>query len=664
MSTIEASLQLEIAQYQAALRKAQGEIDRFKTKAKRAGDGLADAMFGGLAKRVSVLAPILGAGWGAKSIMDAVVSMERLEKMMLTTEGSAEKAKSRLEELQAVARLPGIDFEQAVEGDVKLRAVGLSAEMSAAAITELGNALALVGGSSEDLNGVIRAFSQISSKGKIFAEEVNQIAERIPQVRKILQEAFGTADTEAIQKMGFSAEEFFTRILDVMAGFERAQRGLQDEFSEMRDIGKAMANDIGAPVVKTLIPSCTDLLNMLKDNREELISLGNAMGEVAKVAVKVGGFGIKNGGAISKSVLQPGMLGLDILGNVADAYSGGARGVGARSNRKAKPVPTGNSGNTREAPPAIGEFVGPDAPTPAQRKKAVEDELRLQEQIAEIQRQARLDSMSAGERARALAREVAQLEKQAASETGVVAKLEIEKQILEVKNQQRRAEQQAVQDTQQAAEEAQAEADRTADAEQRLDIFRQELEIAEARARGEDDLADSMQRQLDIAQLKARLMEEMKLSEEEALALAERQVDAQAEINDEKSKGSGRYDSEGRRADGRRKIQGYSRERQGGAEEASARAQARIAEARQKREIPSGLDVFNAQPGLRDRMAGGGMFPGLEGAFGPGGTHAANPLAENAAANAAKADQPTTGGVEGKFDELIAVVQQGLLGDG
>ena len=295
----------------------------------------------------------------------------------------------------------------------------------------------------------------------------------------------------------------------------------------------------------------------------------------------------------------------------------------------------------------------------AMQSRALAEETRLREQIAEIQRRARLDSLPPQERALEIQREISRM----AIEFGrrgpetEAARLEIEKKILELRNEQAAAEKQA-------AEEAQAEADRTADAEQRLEVFRQELEIAEARARGEDDLADSMQRQLDIAQLKARLMEEMKLSEEEALALAERQVDAQAEINAEKSKGSGRYDSEGRRADGRRKIQGYSRERQGGTEEASARAQARIDDARKKREIPSGLDAFAAQPGLRDRMAGGGMFPGLEGAFGPGGTHAANPLAENAAANAAKADQPTTGGVEGKFDELIAVVQQGLLGDG
>lgn len=661
MSTIEASLQLEIAQYQAALKKAQGDVERFRQKAQKTGDQLGGALFGGVAKRAAMLAPILGAGFGAKGVLDAVVNMERLEKMLVTTEGSAEKAAERMKVLQDIARLPGLDLEQAVRGDNRLRATGISAELSKKAIIEFSNALALVGGTADEFGGVINALSQISAKGKVFAEEINQIAERVPQIRKVLQEAFGTADTEAIQKMGLSTEEFFTSILGVMSQFQRAQRGLQDEFSEMGDIGKSLANDIGAPVVKTLIPAFTDLLEMLKENREELISLGSAMGEVAKVAVKAGGFGIKNGAALSKSVLQPGRLGLDLLGNVADAYGGGVRGVGARSNRNAKPVAAAPAGDSGAATTRVGEFVGPAAPTAAQRKKEVEDELRLQEQIAEIQRQARLDTMSAGERARALAREVSQLEKQAASETGVVAKLELEKQILQIKNEQRQAERQAVQETKNAAEEAKEEANRAAAAQQSLAVFQRELAIAEARAAGENDLADAMQRELDIQQLQARLMEEMKLSQDEALMLAERQVEAAAALNAEQNKNS-RYDEEGRRADGRRQIKGYS-QAQGDAAAARARALGRVDDARSRRQIPSGLDAFAAQTGLRDRMGTGSMFPGLTAAFGEPGA----PLAETAKLNASAADKAGNGGarsLEDKLDRLIAISEQGLLGDG
>jgi tape measure domain-containing protein len=659
MSTIEASLQLEIAQYQAALKKAQGDVDRFRQKAQKTGDQLGGAMFGGIAKRAAMLAPILGAGFGAKGILDAVVNMERLEKMMTSATGSAEGAKTRMEELREVAKMPGLDFEQAIQGDVRLRAVGLSAELSKAAIMEFGNALALVGGSSSDLDGVFLALSQIAAKGNVFAEEINQIAERVPQVRAVMKEVFGTADTEAIQAMGLSAEEFISRLTAGFGTLSRANRGLQDEFSELADIGMTMANDIGAPLVKTLIPAFTDLLTTLSQNKEVLVAMGQAMGEVAQGAVKVGGGVMDFVGQVGNAAGQASQG-----GDFWEAFrQNKAASDAARGATPAVPgAPAGGGGSGVTLPPIVKPDAGA-ADAEKANKRALAEEAKLREQIAEIQRRARLENLTAAEKEVAIQHEIYRLATsfgQAGPETET-ARLEIEKRILELKREQAAA-------AKAAAEEAEAEQERTADAERRLETFQQELDIAEARAAGEDDLADSLQRQLDIQQIKARLMEEMKLSEAEALALAERHVDAQAAINAEKSKGSssGRYDADGRRSDGRKKIQGYSRERQGGAEAAAARAQNRIDDARAKREIPSGLDAFAAQPGLRDRMAGGGMFPGLEGAFGPGGTHEASPMTDTAAMNAAAADrQPgdAARGLEDKLDRLIAISEQGLLGE-
>jgi tape measure domain-containing protein len=654
MSTIEASLQLEIAQYQNALKKAQGDVERFRQKAQKTGDQLGGALFGGVAKRAAMLAPILGAGFGAKGILDAVVNMERLEKMMTSTTGSAEGAKTRMEELREVAKMPGLDFEQAIQGDVRLRAVGLSAELSKAAIMEFGNALALVGGSSSDLDGVFLALSQIAAKGNVFAEEINQIAERVPQVRAVMKEVFGTADTEAIQAMGLSAEEFISRLTAGFGTLSRANRGLQDEFSELTDIGMTMANDIGAPLVKTLIPAFTDLLTTLSQNKEVLVGMGKAMGDVAQGAVKVGG-GI-----------------MDFVGQVGNAAGQASQGGdfwdAFRKNKEASDAarmappaapgaPSGGGGGSGGALPPIAK---PDAGAESADKavkRSLAEEARLREQIAEIQRRARLENLTAAEKEVAIQQEIYRLATtfgQAGPETET-ARLEVEKRILELKREQAAA-------GKAADEEAKAEQDRTAQAEQRLALFERELAIAEARAAGENDLADALQRELDIQQLQARLMEEMKLGEEEALALAQRQVEADAAANAQKSQSAGRYDEEGRRADGRRQIKGYS-QAQGGVEDARSRAQGRVDDARAKRVIPSGLDAFAAQPGLRDRMAGGGMFPGLEAAFGPAGS----PMAETAQLNAAAADKTGNGGargVEDKLERVVAVLEQGLLGDG
>ncbi|HCN77346.1 MAG TPA: hypothetical protein DIT13_09165, partial [Verrucomicrobiales bacterium] len=152
MAAIEASLRLEIAQYQAAMARARGEIDRLKARAKSGGAGLSKDLFGGVMRGAAALGVTLGTARIASGIFDSVVAMESLEKMLRTTEGSAEAATQRMAELREVARLPGVGFEQAVRADVRLRSIGLTADDSKNAIIEFGNALALVGGTRQDLD--------------------------------------------------------------------------------------------------------------------------------------------------------------------------------------------------------------------------------------------------------------------------------------------------------------------------------------------------------------------------------------------------------------------------------------------------------------------------------------------------------------------------------
>ncbi|HRJ09374.1 MAG TPA: tape measure protein, partial [Prosthecobacter sp.] len=280
MAAIEASLRLEIAQYQAAMARARGEIDRLKARAKSGGAGLSKDLFGGVMRGAAALGVTLGTARIASGIFDSVVAMESLEKMLRTTEGSAEAATQRMAELREVARLPGVGFEQAVRADVRLRSIGLTADDSKNAIIEFGNALALVGGTRQDLDGVVLALGQISAKGKVSAEEINQIAERIPQVRAVMRAVFGTADTEAIQAMKLEANDFIRLLVAGLAELQRAQKGLQDELADISTMGMEMANDIGGELVRTLIPAFQDVLSVIAANREGLQSFGAVAADV------------------------------------------------------------------------------------------------------------------------------------------------------------------------------------------------------------------------------------------------------------------------------------------------------------------------------------------------------------------------------------------------
>lgn len=139
---------------------------------------------------------------------------------------SAKDLEAQLLRLREIAMLPGINLEEAYKGAVRLEATGVSAMNAERALVQFSNALGLVGKGGVELDGVTLALSQIMSKGKLMAQELNQIAERVPQIRMALASAFGTADPEAIQKMGIGAEEAINRIVDALAKLPRASSGL------------------------------------------------------------------------------------------------------------------------------------------------------------------------------------------------------------------------------------------------------------------------------------------------------------------------------------------------------------------------------------------------------------------------------------------------------
>ena len=119
---------------------------------------------------------------------------------MRAVTGSASLAAEELKKLEKTAELPGLGFEQAVQGSINLQAASFSADEARQTLEGFGNALATVGGGKADLDGVVRALTQIAAKGKVTAQEINQLAERLPQIREIMKEAFGTSNTEELQK--------------------------------------------------------------------------------------------------------------------------------------------------------------------------------------------------------------------------------------------------------------------------------------------------------------------------------------------------------------------------------------------------------------------------------------------------------------------------------
>ena len=194
---------------------------------------------------------------GAAAV-NAFAQFEKSAKALEAVTGSAKLTAEQINRLRKIAQLPGLGFEQAVKASARLQAVGLSAQDAEEAIKQFGNAVARSGGGAAEFDGAILALTQIASKGKISAEEINQLNERIFEIRPALQAAFGTSDSEKLQKLGISSEEFISKVTAQLATLQRVQGGVSNSFENFRDSVSSSLAVLGESIVKS-----TDLTGKL-----------------------------------------------------------------------------------------------------------------------------------------------------------------------------------------------------------------------------------------------------------------------------------------------------------------------------------------------------------------------------------------------------------------
>lgn len=244
-------------------------LQRVERDLRRSGQRLASL---GSELSVSISAPL---GLIGVSAIKAAADLESLELALQSQLGSAEAARKELDLLRQSALAPGLGFEQAVRGSVTLQAVGLSAEEARKTIEQFGNGLAIAGKGAGELDGVITALSQISSKGVVSAEEINQIAERLPQIRTLMQQAFGTSNTENIQALKISSEDFIRSITKELEKLPRATGGIKNSIENAGDAIKQFLGNLGQEINKTF-----NLTKVAEDLSKSLKGAAQAFGEL------------------------------------------------------------------------------------------------------------------------------------------------------------------------------------------------------------------------------------------------------------------------------------------------------------------------------------------------------------------------------------------------
>lgn len=200
----------------------------------------------------AVSAPL--AALGASAIQQAgnLESLKLAMKSTFETAGrSAADANKEVEALRKSALAPGLDFEQAIKGSIRLQGVGYAAEAARATLEQVANAIALTGGTAENLDSVTVQFSQMIAKGKVLSQDLRIIQENMPIVSRLMQQAFGTQNAEALQAMGISGREFVDRITAAAATLPRVEGGIKNALVNAGAAARQALAQLGEEINKT-----------------------------------------------------------------------------------------------------------------------------------------------------------------------------------------------------------------------------------------------------------------------------------------------------------------------------------------------------------------------------------------------------------------------------
>ena len=219
---------------------------------------------------LSVTLPLVA--MGAEAVREAT-NLDRLKKGLDGITGSADATKKELDELEQIGKKPGIGFTEAIQGDIQLRAAGLSGDLTHRLIQQVGNATALSGKGKVEFGDELQVFATILGRGKVDERHIIELTQRLPKLGQAIRQAFGTSDAQAINKMGIDAQTFVSRVTDAMESLPRANASAQNSFDNFGDAMKRSFAKIGdsvLPVIQQFLDTVGPAIESLANGFQSL----------------------------------------------------------------------------------------------------------------------------------------------------------------------------------------------------------------------------------------------------------------------------------------------------------------------------------------------------------------------------------------------------------
>lgn len=267
MAELQVGIGAEISGLNRGLNDAETRISQFVSKLDKIG-AVGDRLTSiGSNMTKAITLPLLGLGVAAvKSYGDMQALKMGLEAVM----GSARLAGTEMTRLQEVAKLPGLGLNEAVKGSIRLQAIGISAESAANMMMQVGNAVATVGNGTAEFERAMYGVQQLANTKFPLGEDLNIIKDALPQVSKLLKDAFGTDRSDELAKMGKTSAELVEVIITGLGKLPRVAGGINGAFENMKDSVTNSLSRIGLIIDKNL--DISGIIDKISSGLDSIVS--------------------------------------------------------------------------------------------------------------------------------------------------------------------------------------------------------------------------------------------------------------------------------------------------------------------------------------------------------------------------------------------------------
>ncbi len=233
-----------------------------------------------------------------RNIVQAGRDFERLQSRMKLAVGSSEAVEKEFDFLMAKTDELGLSFEASAGGYTRFIAAAKGTSLEGEAAREVFSGLATAAAanqlSAEEMGGVMLAVEQIMSKGKVSAEELRgQLGERLPGAFLIAARAMGTTTSglsDMLDNGELLSEDFLPRFAkELQSSFGDGAKDAADNVNAQFNRISTRMFLLNAEIARSgfldgVASGLDDLTKYVAENKDEIIALGQSIGNLIAFA--------------------------------------------------------------------------------------------------------------------------------------------------------------------------------------------------------------------------------------------------------------------------------------------------------------------------------------------------------------------------------------------